>query len=331
MSRVFRRLGMIGYYAREISPAYAALQVACTIDSQRALRTKSSFYRPIYAAKDRWVQKFLRREFSPLVRRWANGSPGGGTRVIEGPEPIWVLWLQGEANAPAVARKRISQMRKFANGHPVRVVDLTMLRELVDIPDSYYDKFERGLITPAGFSDIARVWLLSTYGGLWLDSSVYLARPIPDVVWAAPTWRGKRLEMFPYEPVCIDICEWQGYFWRSGPEDQLTLFVREFFEEYLERYERFLDYLLLNHIVKIGRELVPAIKRQYDAVPENNTLCEKLGPLLESGMQSSGEIHARFVDGESFAYKLSNRAYYPIHDRRGRKAVAADFFVDCPQ
>lgn len=80
MSVVGRRLEMIRYYARSISPVYAALQVRCTIDSQWAIRTGAPFHRSVYARKDQWVQRFLRSEFAPLIERWAGGQTSDNQR-----------------------------------------------------------------------------------------------------------------------------------------------------------------------------------------------------------------------------------------------------------
>lgn len=236
-----------------------------------------------------------------------------------------MLWLQGEEDAPAVAQACIARMRHFAGGHPVHVVDRAAVFELVDIPMSVYERFDRGLISAAHFSDIVRVWLLAKYGGVWLDSSVLMTKPLPSAVWESQSWSGRGLtSSFRREPVCVDICEWQSYFWRSGPGDQLAPFVKEFLEEYLDRYERFMDYLLLNHVAKIGRELVPAIAREHAAVPRNNALCEILGGKLEGGMTATRESRERFIDGGSFLYKLSNRASYPMKDEFGRPTLAAE-------
>lgn len=325
MSTSARRMEMLHYYAKAISPRYAALQALCTFDSQRAIRTGQPFCRSVYARKDQWVQKFLRREFAPLIERWANMVGTSRHELFHDAHgPIWVLWLQGEERLPELARACIARMRSFSAGHPVCVVDRASLRDLVEIPPSFYERFDKGQISAAAFSDISRVWLLARYGGVWLDSSVLMTQPLPSAVWESRSWSGKGLEPSRLEPVCIDITEWQGYFWRSGPGDQLVPFIREFFEEYLDRYERFVDYLLLNHVAKIGRELIPSIAREHATVPLNNPLCQVLGGAMENGIANSQDLRARFVDGDSFLYKLSNRAFYPNRDPQGRSTLAAE-------
>ena len=45
---------------------------------------------------------------------------------------------------------------------------------------------------------------------------------------------------------------------------------------------------------------------------------------MESGIANSVGSRARFVNGDTFLYKLSNRAFYPIRDAQGQPTLAAE-------
>lgn len=100
--------------------------------------------------------------------------------------------------------------------------------------------------------------------------------------------------------------------------------MKAFLEEYLAKYWRFADYLLLNHIVKIAREAIPHIAFDRAAMPINNTLCGVFGGNAEAGAVQDSELGAKFLEGDSFLYKLSNRAYGPRAGEAGRAALAAE-------
>lgn len=58
-------------------------------------------------------------------------------------------------------------------GYEFRIVDLTNYHNWVQLPQYVEEKFRKGLIPPALFSDLLRLALLKQYGGVWMDASVY--------------------------------------------------------------------------------------------------------------------------------------------------------------
>lgn len=91
----------------------------------------------------------------------------------EVPKIIWWCWLQGEDQAPPVAKTCLASLRRNLPNYEVRVLTWGNLRQYVDLPQVIYDKFDAGWIAGAHFSDILRLALLSKYGGFWIDSTVY--------------------------------------------------------------------------------------------------------------------------------------------------------------
>lgn len=91
----------------------------------------------------------------------------------EVPKIIWWCWLQGEDQAPPVAKTCLASLRRNLPNYEVRVLTWENLRQYVDLPQVIYDKFDAGWIAGAHFSDILRLALLSKYGGFWIDSTVY--------------------------------------------------------------------------------------------------------------------------------------------------------------
>lgn len=53
-------------------------------------------------------------------------------------------------------------------GYEFRIVDLTNYYNWVQLPQYVEEKFRKGLIPPALFSDLLRLALLKQYGGVWM-------------------------------------------------------------------------------------------------------------------------------------------------------------------
>lgn len=89
----------------------------------------------------------------------------------DGIEHIWFCWLQGIDNAPEMVKICLeSQKRMF--GNKVVVLGADNYREWVELPTYITEKYKRGLIPSALFTDLLRLELLIRYGGMWIDSSV---------------------------------------------------------------------------------------------------------------------------------------------------------------
>ncbi len=94
---------------------------------------------------------------------------------------IWTMWWQGEENAPDIVKSTLYYMREFAKKHEyeVIVIDKNNITEYVEIPETIYKKLEINKINLANFSDLVRFMLIDQYGGIWLDSTMYIHSDFP--------------------------------------------------------------------------------------------------------------------------------------------------------
>lgn len=85
---------------------------------------------------------------------------------------IWWCWLQGIDEAPLLSKMCLKSIKKFFPEYKINVVTLNNIDEYVEIPDYIIRKYNAGIIKAATFSDILRLMLLDSYGGIWIDSTV---------------------------------------------------------------------------------------------------------------------------------------------------------------
>ncbi len=327
MSKLVRSLREVIYIARTMSVWGALLQVACIADAQFAACRHRQYSQRIHDAKNAWVQGFLRRRFATFIAEWEPEVSGARATDVEvNAAPIWVCWLQGEGNAPKRVVNLIENVKRHAGGHPVNVVDSESILSLVDVPEVVVEGFRNGDLRVQTFSDVARVWLLQKYGGVWLDASILLVRPIPEEVFQVDMWTAKNIQLdFPSAPGLVDIAVWQSYLVGSRRGGVAISFMRDFLAEYCGRYSGMIDYVLFNHVAKVARDCIPSIGDLADEVPSNNRLCESLSQYLLHGGVASDEARRMYLEGDDFFYKLSWREQYPLVGPDGTPTFAGEY------
>jgi hypothetical protein len=94
------------------------------------------------------------------------------------PKVIWILWLQGWDNAPAIAQASRASWTNRNPGWCVQALDRSCLTRFLPAAD-VARMLE--LDQPAeALSDMIRLELLDRYGGVWADATTNCARPLDD-------------------------------------------------------------------------------------------------------------------------------------------------------
>lgn len=146
---------------------------------------KGQSFKAIYPEVLKKVEPFLVERYKPLVSGFkfqvssegANTNSTNNTNEIphqvrnEEPRTIWWCWLQGLAAAPPIVKACHNSLKQLT-GYSLVVIDNTNWREYVELPEYIVEKWEKGRIPAAMFSDLLRVELLIEYGGTWIDSTV---------------------------------------------------------------------------------------------------------------------------------------------------------------
>lgn len=94
---------------------------------------------------------------------------------------IWQYWGQGvkRDELPEVVRTCFDSVDKYAGDFEViRLTDNT-IRDYLDVPEEILQKVQSGEIRRVFFSDLLRVMLLATYGGIWLDATILMTDAFP--------------------------------------------------------------------------------------------------------------------------------------------------------
>lgn len=95
---------------------------------------------------------------------------------------IWQYWAQGYDNVPDVVRTCLNSVDKYSVGYEIVRLTDENLSEYLDLP--YFVVEKRTVFSRAFFSDLLRLILLKTYGGIWMDATILMTGEIPEE-WAA--------------------------------------------------------------------------------------------------------------------------------------------------
>lgn len=119
------------------------------------------------------------------LSRYVNGSTYTiadlpGKKSVKQNQTVWIFWMQGMDNAPKLIRKCYESVcRNVPEGFDIVLLTGINLREYIQLPEFIWEKYRKGYITTTHLSDIIRLELLCTYGGCWIDATVFCSEAIP--------------------------------------------------------------------------------------------------------------------------------------------------------
>lgn len=137
--------------------------------------------------------------WAPRIQLWASGKlPHYELRPkqdLPKNKVIWQYWGQGAdaPDLPEVVRLGFASVDHFAGDYQViRLSDAT-IQDYLDLPSFVGEKMRsHKAFNRTFFSDLLRVALLATYGGVWLDATILLTAPLPKAYTEVPFFAFQR-------------------------------------------------------------------------------------------------------------------------------------------
>lgn len=253
-----------------------------------------AYYIPSLKALHRWssrgkanyVNRYIEENFSDIIDKYRTDGVVQ-YREVENYR-IWIFWAQGIENAPELVKGCYKQLLK-TNGERVILITMDNLQEYINIPQYIMDKVYRKELTITHFSDIIRVLLLAEYGGLWVDSTLYLTGSLPIYV------TDSRL-FSPPAGWCMGANVYNYI---------LFAYMRDMLLSYWKRNNTLIEFFLIDYIINYAREYIPIIKSDFDNIPPNNPRYSMLVNLLNT--KWSEELYNQ-ISENTWIFKLSYKA-----------------------
>lgn len=216
-----------------------------------ALKTEilSVFIRNLYK-RQRFIQRiklnYLQTRYKNIIQDYANR----GNSVHESTRPIvWIMWWQGEDSMPPIVKVCYNSVKKHVSGN-VKVILLTEqnFSSYVDIPKYILTKVQKGIISLTHLSDVIRMSCIAKYGGIWLDSTIYVSRDIPDNLFKRNFFSLSTKEDFHY----VSLCKWCCF--AIGGNSPVFDFVRTLLLTYWKENDVLIDYFVFDYGLRVFYE-----------------------------------------------------------------------------
>ena len=172
---------------------------------------------------------------------------------------IWQYWHQGEKNAPELIKKCLESTKKHYPDYQVIVLDFNSIKDYIQLPERYYGLLKKKKIPIAIFSDILRLYLLSKYGGMWVDSTMYSTGKLPDEILNSSFFVFQKDQTIDPMGNCMSC-----YFIKAKKNSFWINVIKQALEEYWSENNYLVNYFLFEHMVTI---LANALKEKWDKIP----------------------------------------------------------------
>lgn len=164
---------------------------------------------------------------------------------------IWVFWWQGEDKLTELSKKCLQSIKLNSENRKVILITKDNVKQYITLPSFIYEKVKNKEITLTHLSDIIRVNLLKRWGGLWLDSTIYVTNTLDNV----PNNRIFTPGFYPNfdkENAYISKCQWSGFCIGGPANSELFKFLSNFFNIYWKNHDTLIDYYLLDYALRFA-------------------------------------------------------------------------------
>lgn len=173
---------------------------------------------------------------------------------------VWIFWYQGLDAAPDLVKKTINSVKYYLKDKNIIILTKDNLDDYVTLPDYIQKKFINGNIPFAHFSDLVRLELLTTKGGLWIDSTVLLSNRPFYVDLNIPLFVYKSISLYTKEKLPTVASNWLIY--SNGNSNILSL-TKELLYTYWKRNNYVKVYSIFHILFKLATEVY---NEEWDAV-----------------------------------------------------------------
>lgn len=273
------------------------------------------------------IERFLRNEF-PLESEEA----GHVLKEVIVPqkladkERIWFYWYQGIESMPEVVRVCYHYLKANNSNESREVLFLTRdnINEYVRLPYYLENALSEGRISMAHYSDVLRMALLYFHGGLWLDATVFVPRPIDSRCFSTKYWTHKT-EI--YNWFNVSRGRWSLSIRNaSAPYEELFGKVLSGMLLYWKREKYIYDYMWMDYFLDIVYCDYPNIRKDIDAVPYNNPMTNEFFSYAKDVFVEKD--YCQILESNNF-FKLTYKHKLP-KEISGRETVYGYIYRNAP-
>lgn len=273
----------------------------------------------VYLANHKWELKlkYINTKYRDIIDSFQSPSESNLESVdLSSTCPIWVMWWQGEENMPPLVKACYESLKANKNNHPIHLITQNNFSKYLEESSIWdneaIDFVKNGVITITFLSDLIRTSLLHTYGGLWIDSTMYVCQPIDKLIGTNAFLTGKRKD------IPVNRSKSKGLstsYLIGGGRKLLYEFIYDLLLTSIKREGKIIEYFLIDYAFFTAYMMIPTIKSDVDKA--------KFFPdkfwLLNSEMNNEfNESRLIQLKKEMPCYKLDNKTQFQLSTPDGK-------------
>ncbi|MCS2165794.1 capsular polysaccharide synthesis protein [Scandinavium manionii] len=219
---------------------------------------------------------------------------------------VWVCWFQGIEQAPILVKRCVESIQNNVGDARVVILDDENIKDYISLPAYIIEKYQRGLISKAHYSDIVRCSLLAQYGGVWMDATVYLTRRIPDHLFYCDFSSLRFNEGNTDEAISLGY--WTAYFLASQKNAPYIVMVRDLFYQYWQKHDALIEYFLIDYTLLFGIEKFAFFKEMVEEQPVIGNKRFYIRQFINEPVNA--DVINKLNQDPVGIYKLSHKARY---------------------
>lgn len=212
--------------------------------------------------------------------------------------PIWVCWWQGEEAMPDIVKVCYKRIIEFAGKHPVHLVTFDNYKNYVKFSPAVISKFKNKELLPAHLADLLRLKLLDSYGGLWLDATIFLSNPLDEHVFDYDFYS---LSNECKNHISVSNFRWCSFVLGCKKRNPLVHALAVTFEKYIEQENYFIHYLVIDYFIDMLYKHNSKIKSLIDNLPTGGKYLHTLR-----------ELYPKPFDSNAFNRMLADTEYFKL-------------------
>lgn len=156
-------------------------------------------------------------------------------------DTVWICWLQGMEHAPELVQTCLKSVKEQLPDKKIILLNKENIFDYIELPDYIIEKWKKGIIGPAHFSDLVRLEILIKYGGYWIDSTVLCTdNTLFSHIENEPLFMFS-FYYFGFNPEIMELNNWFIY---SCTNNNILCLIRKFLLEYWKDHNRVKDYFV---------------------------------------------------------------------------------------
>jgi len=232
--------------------------------------------------KHKAILNYLYKRYSNIINSLLLSNTAPLSNIKED-SIIWICWWDGEEAMPPLVKTCYNNIKKYSGKHPVNFISKYNYKEYVSIPEYIIEKLNKNIITITSFSDILRAVLLYEYGGIWIDSTIFVLKEITldnyQFFTQKVTSKSASVTLSRFSGLLnpkariynetLNISRWSSFLLAGTKHSIIFEYIRDIYYAYWKDHDDQIDYMLVDFIIALGYEYIPVMKSLIDNVPCN--------------------------------------------------------------